>query len=172
MSVALLVLGFLALFDSVREPAREREARRGAEFTAAGDRFASAGNRLVLLGFGALGAGLLGLGAWAAALREGGSPAQAAPVVGFGLFFVACAIYGPPRGPDLHFGRTVVRVGIRRLPYEAFHSFEVEEDGGVSLEGLPGQVRGRVGAEEARGLREFLADRIFPAGSGSGSPAS
>ena len=170
MSVALLFLGFLALFDTVREPAREREARRRAEFTALGERFASAGNRALLFGLGTLGVGLLGLGAWAAAYGEGGSPWQAAPAVGFGLFFVACALYGPPREPDVHFGQTVVRVGLRHFPYEVFHVFEVEEDGGVSLEGPAGRVRGRVETDEARGLREFLADRVFPAAPAGGSP--
>ena len=172
MSFALLALGFLVLYDTLREPARERKARVRADFTAAGARFESTATRLVLGGLALLGAGLLALGTWAAMHGERGVPGDAAPAVGFGLFLLACSMGGAPREADVHFGRTEVRVGLRRIPYEAFHRFEVEEGGCVRLEGEKGSVGGRILPEEVRGLRDFLADRVFPPAAPSVEPGT
>ncbi|HET6201973.1 MAG TPA: hypothetical protein VFI25_04125 [Planctomycetota bacterium] len=161
MSYALLLLGLLVFLDTLREPGLARQARAGASFTAAGARFGSAGARLLLVGLGLVGTGLLGLGAWAAAFGEKGGAANGAGAVGFGLFLLACGIGGPPREADVHFGRTEVRVGLRRIPYERFHRFEVDEGGRVTLEGAGCSIGGRVGQGEVQGLRSFLADRVF-----------
>ncbi|HKB16026.1 MAG TPA: hypothetical protein VKF62_08165, partial [Planctomycetota bacterium] len=162
MSVALVLLGLFVLLDTLREPGRTREARARASFTAAGARFGSAGTRILLLSLALSGVALLLLGTWAVTSPSAAPGADGAPAIGFGLFLLACGLGGPPREADVHFGRTEVRVGLRRIPYEAFHRFEVDEGGGVLLQGSAGLVRGCVGPEEVPRLRAFLADRVEP----------
>jgi hypothetical protein len=160
LSIALLLLGLLALLDTLREPARTREARAGASFTAVGARFGSASARILCGALTVSGISLLLLGTWAATASTAAPDADGAPAIGFGLFLLACGLGGPPREADVHFARTEVRVGLRRIPYEAFHRFEVDEGGGVMLQGNAGPVRGCVGPEEVARLRAFLADRV------------
>ncbi len=160
MSFALLLLGLLALLDTLREPSRARHARAGASFTAVGARFGTTRMRLLLGALSVSGISLLLLGTWATTSSAAAPGADGAPAIGFGLFLLACGLGGPPREADVHFGRTEVRVGLRRIPYEAFHRFEVDEGGGVLLQGNAGPVRGCVGPEEVARLRAFLADRV------------
>jgi hypothetical protein len=161
VSWAILLLGALAFADVASEPTRARRASREALFTALGERFVSFGLSLLLLAFAVLAALLLSLGGWTLLRAEAGSPGDAAPAIGFGLFFLACALGGAPREPHLFFGESRLRVGGRRLAYEAFAAFAVEGNGSVVLEGKVGRLRGRVTPSEVEALRAFLAERVF-----------